>query len=114
MFLVKSVYEGYKNRLQERDFGTRVWAYVCIGVFLAAMAFSMLGCYAPTSPRAEGTLIGGAAGVGGGALIGSAEGAPGTGAVIGGLLGAGTGYLVGNEIENREMRGYYGYYPGYY
>ena len=110
--LLKSVYDGTRDRLQQRDFGTKLWAYFCIGLFLVAVAVSMLGCYAPMSPREEGVLIGGAAGAGGGALVGSAAGSPGTGAVIGGLLGAGTGYLVGNHIENEQMQRYYGGYYG--
>lgn len=66
-------------------------------VLAAAMALSMLGCYGPPmGPRGTDTLIGGALGAGGGALLGSAAGAPGTGAILGGLLGAGGGYLVGN------------------
>ncbi|HLH78545.1 MAG TPA: hypothetical protein VKV28_17220 [Candidatus Binataceae bacterium] len=61
------------------------------------MTLSVLGCYGPPmGPRATDTLIGGALGAGGGALLGSAAGAPGTGAIVGGLLGAGGGYLVGN------------------
>ena len=67
-------------------------------VLAAAMALSMLGCYGPPMmyPRTTDTLIGGVAGASGGALLGSAMGAPGTGALVGGLLGAGGGYLVGN------------------
>jgi len=112
MLSVRSVYDGCRNLLQRDKFGARLWAYLCVGLFLIAMAVSMLGCYgAPLSPREEGTLIGGVAGAGGGALIGSAAGSPGAGAAIGGLLGAGTGYLVGNQIQNEQMQRYYG---GYY
>lgn len=69
------------------------------------------GCYGPPlSPRAEGTLIGGAAGVGGGALVGSAVGSPLAGAAIGGLGGAGLGYLIGNEWQHHDYGyGRYGY-----
>jgi osmotically inducible lipoprotein OsmB len=76
-------------------------------ILAVAMALSMMGCYGPPmGPRATDTLIGGAAGVGGGALLGSAVGAPGTGAVLGGLLGAGGGYLIGNAQAHQ--------YPYYY
>jgi len=82
-----------------------------IGALLVAVALS--GCYAPglgLTPRETGALAGGALGAGGGALIGSTMGAPGTGAIIGGLGGAAGGYLIGNSIQ---QRGYYGY-PYYY
>ncbi|HKD67250.1 MAG TPA: glycine zipper domain-containing protein [Candidatus Binataceae bacterium] len=71
------------------------------------------GCYAPAlglTPRETGTLAGGALGAGGGALVGSAMGAPGTGAVIGGLGGALGGYLIGNQVQERS----YYRYPYYY
>lgn len=82
-----------------------------IGALMVAGALS--GCYAPglgLTPRETGALAGGALGAGGGALIGSTMGAPGTGAIIGGLGGAAGGYLIGNSIQ---QRGYYGY-PYYY
>ncbi len=71
------------------------------------------GCFG--SPRATDTFAGAAIGAGGGALIGGAEGAPGTGALIGGLGGGVVGYLVGSETENRNNRYYDGprYYRGY-
>ncbi len=73
-----------------------------------AVAGALSGCYAPAlglTPRETGALAGGALGAGGGALIGSTMGAPGTGAIIGGLGGAAGGYLIGNSIERRG----YGY-----
>ena len=81
-----------------------------VGVLIlsAAMAFSTFGCM--MGPRGTDTLIGGAAGAGGGALIGSAVGAPGTGAVLGGLLGAGGGYLIGNAQAEAWHHRYYRYY----
>ena len=70
------------------------------------------GCSgAPLTTREKGTLLGGAVGAGGGAIVGSAVGAPGAGAAIGGVLGAGTGYVVGNHMQNEEYRHrYYGDY----
>jgi hypothetical protein len=64
----------------------------------------------PLTTREKGTLIGGVLGAGGGALIGSAIGAPGAGAAIGGVAGAGTGYLVGNQMQNEQIRQYYSEY----
>ena len=73
-----------------------------------AMLLSIAGCSGePLSTREKGTLIGGAAGAGGGALIGAAVGHPGAGAAIGGVAGAGTGYVVGNHEQNEEDHRYY-------
>ena len=71
------------------------------------MAFIMIlaGCSGqPLSTREKGTLAGGALGAGTGAIVGSAVGAPGTGAAIGGALGAGTGLVVGNALQNQEVQ----------
>lgn len=53
----------------------------------------------------KGALIGGAAGLVGGALIGGKKGA-----VIGAGAGAGTGYLVQRHKNNVERRRYYARY----
>lgn len=74
-------------------------------VLLLLAALALAGCYgAPLSTREESTLLGGASGVGAGALLGSAYGAPGTGAAIGGAAGAGLGYLIGNHLQNEQHR----------
>jgi Glycine zipper len=96
----------------------KAWRYGA-GTLALVAALSLAGCYGPPlSTRAEGTLIGGAAGAGGGALIGSSVGSPLAGAAIGGLGGAGLGYLIGNEMQNYDYRhggngGGYGGYGGY-
>ena len=72
------------------------------------VAMLLAGCAgAPLTTREKGTLLGGAAGAGGGALVGSAVGAPGAGAAIGGVLGAGTGYLIGNQMQNERYSHHY-------
>ena len=79
----------------------------------AIVAAALSGCYAPglgLTPRETGTLAGGALGAGGGALVGSTVGAPGTGAILGGVGGALGGYLIGNQIQQRS----YYRYPYYY
>jgi len=77
------------------------------------MMLGIMGCYGqPLSTREKGTLIGGAAGVGAGALIGSAVGAPGAGAAIGGIGGALAGYGIGNHLQNEQNQQAYRY--GYY
>lgn len=86
--------------------------------FLVLLAvLSLAGCYgAPLGTREESTLLGGASGVGAGALLGSAYGAPGTGAALGGVAGAGLGYLIGNGLQNqqygRDWRGGQGWREG--
>jgi uncharacterized protein YcfJ len=69
---------------------------------------SIAGCSgAPLTTREKGTLAGGVLGAGGGALIGSAVGAPGAGAAIGGAGGAVAGYAIGNHMQNQENGDYY-------
>lgn len=51
--------------------------------------------------RTKGTLIGGAIGAVGGALVGGRKGA-----LIGGGAGAGTGYLVQRHRNNKQRRRY--------
>jgi osmotically inducible lipoprotein OsmB len=79
------------------------------GMALAAIiATGIKACSGePLSTREKGTLIGGAAGAGAGALIGSAVGHPGAGAAIGGVGGAAAGYGVGNHMQNQQYDEYY-------
>ena len=77
------------------------------------MMLAVVGCYGePLSTREKGTLLGGAAGAGAGALIGSAAGAPGAGAAIGGVGGALAGYAIGNHMQNEQNER--AYRDGYY
>jgi len=106
---VAAIASGNQGLTQSR--GRKIWRY-CAGTVALVATLSLAGCYGPPlSTRAEGTLIGGAAGVGGGALVGSAVGSPLAGAAIGGLGGAGLGYLIGNEMQHQEYG--YGGYGGY-
>jgi hypothetical protein len=78
-----------------------------IGSVVAVMIAAIAGCAGePLSTREKGTLLGGAAGAGAGALIGSTVGHPGAGAAIGGAGGAVTGYAIGNHMQNEQDRGY--------
>ena len=85
-----------------------------IGLVLSIlMMIAVAGCYGqPLSTREKGTLLGGAAGLGAGALVGSAVGAPGAGAAIGGVGGALAGYGIGNHMQNEQNERAYrnGYY----
>lgn len=86
---------------------TRGTARTAIIALASALALTTTtGCFG--SPRATDTFAGAAIGAGGGALIGGAEGSPGTGALIGGLGGGVVGYLVGSETEHYNNR----YYDG--
>ena len=77
------------------------------------MMLAIVGCYGePLTTREKGTLLGGAAGLGAGALVGSAVGAPGAGAAIGGVGGAALGYGIGNHIQNEQNQR--AYQNGYY
>jgi uncharacterized protein YcfJ len=77
------------------------------------MMLALIGCYGqPLTTREEGTMLGGAAGLGAGALVGSAFGSPGAGAAIGGVGGALAGYGIGNYMQNQQYQrawrnGYY-------
>jgi osmotically inducible lipoprotein OsmB len=72
-----------------------------------AMLTAVAGCAGePLSTREKGTLIGGVAGAGAGALIGSAVGHPGAGAAIGGIGGAAAGYGIGNNMQNEQNERY--------
>ena len=80
-----------------------------------ALAFGMLialvGCAGePLTTRERDTMVGGGAGLAGGALVGAAVGHPGAGAAIGGLGGAAAGYAIGNHEQNERDRRYYGDY----
>jgi osmotically inducible lipoprotein OsmB len=100
---------GSRKQTSTQGKGRKLWQY-CAGTLALMGTLGLAGCYGPPlSTREKGTLIGGAVGAGGGALIGSSVGSPGAGAVIGGLVGAGSGYLIGNQMQNREWYGDYGY-----
>jgi len=104
MFSLRSVYDGCRRRLQKDDFGARLWAFLCVALFLIAMAVSMLGCSAiALSPAQEGARIGGGDG-----LSGSAPGFPGAVDSMGGRFGSGA--LVGLQIQNEQIRPYFGGY----
>ena len=98
---------GFAMRLKVKaTFRAAVLVLICATCFTA-----MAGCYAGGfTPRETGTVGGAALGAGGGALIGSTMGAPGTGALLGGVGGGLAGYLVGNEVQEHPYRYYRGYY----
>lgn len=68
---------------------------------------STLGC-AGMSRQQQTTLSGGAIGAGGGALLGGISGgSPAVGAVLGGAAGVLTGFILGDQGDGRHRhRGY--------
>src|SRR5437763_9683165 len=75
-------------------------AWIVRSALLAGMGLAAVGCESHTGTDA---LVGGAAGAGIGALIGSVSHArAGEGALIGGAIGAIGGGIVGNEQDRRD------------
>jgi uncharacterized protein YcfJ len=97
---------------------TKSW--ILRSALVAGIGLAAVGC---ESHAGNDALIGGAAGAGIGALVGSVSHArAGEGALIGGAIGAIGGGLVGNEQDRREHYqerayrddGYYRQRPVYY
>src|SRR5215467_8182887 len=78
------------------------------GSFLAFTVLIVLlsgaGCSEPLSTREKGAGIGALGGAAAGGLIGAATGHPGVGAAVGGALGLGAGALVGDQLQGQEIR----------
>ncbi|HET8562406.1 MAG TPA: OmpA family protein, partial [Candidatus Binatia bacterium] len=65
------------------------------GILFLSLVIVFSGCSAPLSTREKAAGIGALGGAAAGGIIGAAVGHPGAGAAIGGALGLGTGALVG-------------------
>lgn len=77
------------------------------GISVLAGALLLAGCAGgPLSTREKGAGIGALGGAAAGGLIGAAVGRPGTGAAIGGALGLGGGALVGDQLQGHEITNY--------
>ena len=63
-----------------------------------------LGCSAPLSTREKGAGIGALGGAAAGGIIGAAVHHPAAGALIGGALGLGAGALVGDQMQGQEQK----------
>src|SRR5437588_12831384 len=73
--------------------------------FATVLLVSAVGCSGgPMTTREKGAGIGALGGAAAGGLIGAAVGHPGAGAAIGGALGLGTGALVGDQLVGHEQR----------
>ena len=79
----------------------RALTMVAVVFTLTAMA----GCAGgDLSTREKGAGIGALGGAAAGGLIGAAVGHPGAGAAIGGALGLGSGALVGDQLQGQQNR----------
>jgi len=72
---------------------------------LVLVVGTMIGCSGgPLTTREKGAGIGALGGAAAGGLIGAAVGHPGAGAAVGGALGLGAGALVGDQMQGQEIR----------
>lgn len=77
------------------------FAAAALGLFVV----TGIGCAGGSlSTREKGAGIGALGGAAAGGLIGAAVGHPGAGAAIGGALGLGGGALVGDQLQGQEIR----------
>ena len=76
-------------------------------VTIVATTLLLAGCAGgPLTTREKGAGIGALGGATAGGLIGAAVGRPGTGAAVGGALGLGAGALVGDQLQGHENTNY--------
>src|ERR671918_555140 len=78
-----------------------------IGVTVLAGALLFTGCSGgPLTTREKGAGIGALGGAAAGGIVGAATGHPGAGAAIGGALGLGAGALVGDQLQGQQNTNY--------
>src|ERR1043166_8404438 len=75
-----------------------------LAVTAATLVFLALCCSEPLSTREKGAGIGALGGAAVGGLIGSAVHHPAAGAAIGGALGLGSGALIGDQLQGQEQK----------
>ena len=75
-----------------------------ISLFVLPLLFGSLACSTPLSTREKGAGIGALGGAAAGGLIGSAVKHPAAGALIGGALGLGAGALIGDQMQGQEQQ----------
>jgi phage tail tape-measure protein len=77
------------------------------GITFVAGALLLTGCAGgPLSTREKGAGIGALGGAAAGGIIGAAVHHPAAGAAIGGALGLGAGALVGDQLQGQENTNY--------
>ena len=73
------------------------------GITVLAGALLLTGCAGgPLTTREKGAGIGALGGAAAGGIVGAAVGHPGAGAAIGGALGLGGGALVGDQLQGQQ------------
>ncbi|MGO9060189.1 MAG: hypothetical protein ACLQU2_22840 [Candidatus Binataceae bacterium] len=97
MSAVESMVKRCRDRLRDGNFAIKLWGYMCVAVFIIAMAVSLLGC---SDTGVAPDLLSG---------NGPAAASPG-GASLGGLPAVNSGYLVGIQIQSQGIRPYFGSY----
>lgn len=76
-------------------------------VMLLTGTIVIAGCSGgPLTAREKGAGIGALGGAAAGGIIGSAVRHPGAGALIGGALGLGAGALIGDQMQGQDNRNY--------
>src|ERR687896_724963 len=76
-----------------------------LAVLLISTAILVSGCSGGSlTTREKGAGIGALGGAAAGGIIGAAVGHPGAGAAIGGALGLGTGALIGDQLQGEEIK----------
>jgi len=75
------------------------------GLVMITMVVAGVGCSGgELTTREKGAGIGALGGAAAGGIIGAAVGHPGAGAAIGGALGLGTGALIGDQLQGQEQK----------
>lgn len=88
------------NEVMAKSITIRIRYSLVLLTFAIAM---IVGCAGgPLTTREKGAAIGTVGGAATGGIIGAAVGAPGTGAAVGGALGLGAGALIGDQLQARE------------
>ncbi|HEU4638595.1 MAG TPA: glycine zipper domain-containing protein [Candidatus Binatia bacterium] len=74
-------------------------------IFGFCLLSTLVGCSSGgLTTREKGAGIGALSGAAVGGIIGAAVGRPGAGAAIGGALGLGSGALVGDQLQGQEQK----------
>jgi len=74
-------------------------------LLIVVLVASSIGCSGGSlTTREKGAGIGALGGAAAGGIIGAAVGHPGAGAAIGGALGLGAGALVGDQLQGQEIK----------
>jgi outer membrane protein OmpA-like peptidoglycan-associated protein len=78
--------------------------YFIVLAVVLGIAAGVAGCSEPLTTREKGAGIGALGGAAAGGIIGAAVGHPGAGAAIGGALGLGSGALIGDQLQGQEKK----------